>query len=1750
MIDFSNITLPDPNDYYKMTDGSYKLKSEVDNDPNTIHVDPNAGYFSSEGSQLLHDLKASAYGLGGVITGNQDLINRARQEQTVSNLYTKPYDSVKGVSGIADVAKLAGHYIIQGLPQIGLAVATGGIGSVGAQIANKAAGAIVTDALASKIGSYAGQFAVNSAISGGQAAANEYTNGNPNDAVKNALISSVIGGIAGTFADQQMLGKIAQRQGILPNALLGAGFNAGLGVAQTGITNALEGKETTKSELLDSALSGGLLGGAFGAFNGINSNKNKEKTDNNITPEIKTENITDNNSKPNETLENVFDNTIKNEDQNQVLPENNTIKNEDKSQSLSENNTIKNEDKSQSLTENNTIKNEDKSQSLTENNTIKNEDKSQELSENNIIKNEDKNQELSENNIIKNEDKSQYLSEIKSPDVTKEDLNRIIYKGKDFLDALNKDEMVKSYFLDSSLETRKSIAKDFIEIKKKGLTEQDFINEIYRKYNPEEKYTLNIDENTNNKKSKEYLIEDEDYEIPFDQNKQKESIYKKEDLPNNNDYDKLTREEKIAYNKENIKLNEKEINELNNVKKEIEPLVNKRLNVDIEVLHEKHSPFKYDIIKKNGWYDPVKNKIYLVAGENFQKDKVKLLKHELMHNGLYKMLKGNDFDKYKQEMNRLYQNKEVAVLADKLSEEFGYTKEQAVEEALARFAENRTLQNLPMFKRIVEFFKKILNSLLGNKEFVSSKDVQNFLAKVDEYNYLNEPIKKAYHFTNNREQSQKDGISFDEMKPEEIDKDLKGKEKGIKNANDILSGKKLAVETMNKNISNRSYEKNSKNFDNLLNNLKAKQEDLKNPKNYKDLKDNFIKTFSSMRELSETFSSTKDLRRIQDQKESVRSSILSNFESAFNRLKIQSKGLSPTDIKIINEVMGYFAHHFEYIDKNGNKKIGNYRPSQDEVRKALIQKGIKNVEKSLQRYNNLRDIFDKNIGLAMFKNLQYPFNALENILQKSNLVKDTLLPDFKLLQSEIYTGNIDNARQKLTDFFISNKSEFEKILKSEKGHEFKELYNEIKEIIKQGEESYNNGYIPKLHEGKHALHYNIKYIDNNGEEKTYTAGVFASNDKKEVNAIYDRILNDLRGKLERGEITEDALKNIELKFEERLTNVSDLSPEKILTGLERKGIILDQNLKDQLYSLSKESNNSLKRTFEGGAGANHDMEQVAAKFSNRTANEIASNYLHNEEVSLANSIKSNIEKNLFNELQRNFNGEFLPKEKGALSKLKTLTSMFQLSFSIPAFLGQVVQFLQAAPIHFAQYTGTTGIAETTRGMALAVKFIKEGTTGNAKYDEAIKNFKHPLLDASQTKMLFDISNTSSYDKGFYSKVVHYAFKPMEMAELINRYSTFINAYDIYESAINGNLNGRRASEVLDTTKYSDRNDFILKQLARINGDYSSTNMPKIMQSEIGQFFGMYQMWKIVMAEQFKHLDNRGRVAFLGTILLTAGVKGIPFEQDLEEIIDTFAQITGHKPIMKDMLNSFARDFGKMIGSEEAETYFKNGIFPSIGQRVGVGDVIPGLKGISEIITGQNTNKGLQDFLGPGATIFVGGLEGVNALGRGDVATALRHFAPSTIKNIIKAGQEFNDGYSISDDGTKRIAKTDTIDALFRLSGLMSPSQIHQIEKSQMIQELKDNANHIQNYFKTEWMQAKMKGDNEKAMEIVKNIQIFNKAERASKSGYAFNLDLNSWNKDFILAKTSAVQRGNINSNKYQQIANKEKLGVDLSRKEI
>ena len=119
------------------------------------------------------------------------------------------------------------------------------------------------------------------------------------------------------------------------------------------------------------------------------------------------------------------------------------------------------------------------------------------------------------------------------------------------------------------------------------------------------------------------------------------------------------------------------------------------------------------------------------------------------------------------------------------------------------------------------------------------------------------------------------------------------------------------------------------------------------------------------------------------------------------------------------------------------------------------------------------------------------------------------------------------------------------------------------------------------------------------------------------------------------------------------------------------------------------------------------------------------------------------------------------------------------------------------------------------------------------------------------------------------------------------------------------------------------------------------NRPEMARGNLAQYIFMYKQFVIVSVQLMKGMSPKGRLAMLGMLFILSGMKGLPFADDLMDLIDTLAQKFGIK--MKSVEEETARLVDAFIPGA-SPIVMRGVIDPVLGAtvstRLGFGDLIP------------------------------------------------------------------------------------------------------------------------------------------------------------------------------------------------------------------
>ncbi len=344
-------------------------------------------------------------------------------------------------------------------------------------------------------------------------------------------------------------------------------------------------------------------------------------------------------------------------------------------------------------------------------------------------------------------------------------------------------------------------------------------------------------------------------------------------------------------------------------------------------------------------------------------------------------------------------------------------------------------------------------------------------------------------------------------------------------------------------------------------------------------------------------------------------------------------------------------------------------------------------------------------------------------------------------------------------------------------------------------------------------------------------------------------------------------------------------------------------------------------------------------------------------------------------------------------------------------------FLVTAP-WFKQKFSHASIAKTmTKSYADVHKYIKPSKAGWNVFDfnNAPKDVRAALLkaDASgdflsqSTNDAMGISNSTNqslrnFDKA-KRKMLEISAITFSVPEKTNRIVTFTAAYRLammpegrkkIERFVKNN---HLAREMLGDGKTAEDYAFAYAELAVVSTQY---RVGKLNRPTIARSYGslVFQFMSFT-AQTFEAIYNIGKVQgghnkkALGSLLFAvwafAGIKGIPFEEDMEDLIEF---VYGYLTKTDLDIDAEMRDFlTKKFGEVPAEAILKGlpAAFANMdmSQRLGFGTMIPG---------------DASDALGVSGELYKKPKRALDALGRGEPGAAAAEILPSAFANPIKA----------------------------------------------------------------------------------------------------------------------------------------------------
>ena len=310
--------------------------------------------------------------------------------------------------------------------------------------------------------------------------------------------------------------------------------------------------------------------------------------------------------------------------------------------------------------------------------------------------------------------------------------------------------------------------------------------------------------------------------------------------------------------------------------------------------------------------------------------------------------------------------------------------------------------------------------------------------------------------------------------------------------------------------------------------------------------------------------------------------------------------------------------------------------------------------------------------------------------------------------------------------------------------------------------------------------------------------------------------------------------------------------------------------------------------------------------------------------------------------------------------------------------------------------------------------------------------------------------------------------PFSLAEQFNRRVSFVAAYN---TALEEKIENPLA--------------FAEKAVTETQGLYNKANAPNWARNPIGasaltfkQFSIHYLEWLVRMYKSGPE-GKKAAVLALAILAFVAGVDGLPFAADMDDLVDTLGQAMGYDTNAKRWRrNLIAQEFG--FGDEFADILARGasaapGIPFDVSLRMSMGNLIPG----TGLLLRSNTDRtrDVLEIAGPAGGIAKQFMDAGQKALAGEFGQAAIGATPTAIQNVAKAVQMWETGEARDTKGRK-VMDADSVDAAMRFLGFNPSSIARESEKLGMIQRSEQLAKNVEGEIAGAWARAMADGDAE------------------------------------------------------------------------
>ena len=326
--------------------------------------------------------------------------------------------------------------------------------------------------------------------------------------------------------------------------------------------------------------------------------------------------------------------------------------------------------------------------------------------------------------------------------------------------------------------------------------------------------------------------------------------------------------------------------------------------------------------------------------------------------------------------------------------------------------------------------------------------------------------------------------------------------------------------------------------------------------------------------------------------------------------------------------------------------------------------------------------------------------------------------------------------------------------------------------------------------------------------------------------------------------------------------------------------------------------------------------------------------------------------------------------------------------------------------------------------------------------------------------------------------------------------------------------------------------FAIEMIENTLGEYAMFNRPALFRGGVAQFIFMYKMFPINTIQMLAALDRKTQLKALGILLLFSGLKGLPFAEDMMDIVDTIAQALGLGP--KGLWRgSVERSMAELIDSAVpgATPLLMRGVLNhvmpmNIADRTSLGNIVPGT-GIG--LAGADVGRELIEVGGPFASFVQGAVGSAGDITR-LVMNPSEESAISTTRQLpVTMLRAFGDTWAYANTGAivsqkGYIVSPDLHAGVFltRMLGFYPSSAVTENDVVRMGKRLIDYRREVASRYYSRYVMASLSNDRAAVQNVLDDVAAWN--ESAAGTELELSNFRQSANRALGEAKRTATQR--------------------------